>query len=149
MTRPGAKHSSGAGTAKRGLGELTYGEVVQPWGRGAVAGGFVILSGVDGATDEQGRPVLGVAAQTRVTLDRVHHLLRDAGAELDDIVQLDQFVADPQERADYGSARDAWLAKHAPSLYTERSYSSLLIYPRLATPDMHVEIRAVAYIGNG
>lgn len=133
--------------AKRGLGELTYGDVVQPWGRGAAAGGFVVLSGIDGVTDEHGRPVRGIAAQTRVTLDRVHRLLREAGAELDDIVQLDQFVADPAERADYMSARDAWLAEHAPSLHAERSYSSLLIYPRLATPAMRVEIRAVAYIG--
>ncbi|WP_406496941.1 RidA family protein [Streptomyces sp. NBC_01604] len=132
---------------KRGLGPLTYGSVVQPWGRGAAAGGFVFLSGIDGVTDEQGRPVHGVAAQTKVTLDRVRALLADAGAGMDDIVQLDQYVADPAERMDYMRARDAWLSQHAPRLLDERSYASLLIFPGLATPAMRVEIRAVAYLG--
>jgi enamine deaminase RidA (YjgF/YER057c/UK114 family) len=132
---------------KRGLGELRYGQTVQPWGRGAAAGGFVILSGIDGVLDEQGDPVHGVAAQTRVLLDRIRRLLRDAGAEPDDIVQLDQFLADPAERAEYMRARDGWLAEHAPTLLAERSYSSLLIYPGLATPEMRVEIRAIAYLG--
>ncbi|MGN9845858.1 RidA family protein [Nonomuraea sp. H19] len=132
---------------KRGLGSLTYGHVVQPWGRGAAAGGFVFLSGIDGATDEQGRPVPGVAAQTKVALDRVQALLADAGADMDDVVQLDQFVADPAERTEYMRARDAWLSEHAPRLLDDRSYASLLVYPRLATPAMRVEIRAVAYVG--
>jgi enamine deaminase RidA (YjgF/YER057c/UK114 family) len=132
---------------KRGLGPLAYGDVVQPWGRGAAAGGFVFLSGIDGVTDDRGAPVHGIAAQTRVTLDRVRSLLSDAGAAMDDIVQLDQFVADPAERAEYMRARDAWLSVHAPRLLADRSYASLLIYPALATPEMRVEIRAVAYVG--
>ncbi|MGW1025316.1 RidA family protein [Streptomyces sp. NPDC002577] len=132
---------------KRGLGALTYGGVVQPWSRGVAAGGFVFLSGIDGVTDEQGDPVHGVAAQTEVTLDRVRVLLADAGASMDDIVQLDQYVADPAERVEYMRARDAWLSEHAPRLLEERSYASLLICPGLATPEMRVEIRAVAYVG--
>ncbi|MEV0056936.1 RidA family protein [Saccharopolyspora shandongensis] len=132
---------------KRGLGQLSYGDAEQPWGRGAAAGGFVFLSGIDGATDDSGAPVDGIAEQTRITLDRIRVLLADAGAELSDIVQLDQFVADPNERAEYMKARDEWLAEHAPALLDERSYASLLIYPALATPQMRVEIRAVAYPG--
>ncbi|WP_425838711.1 RidA family protein [Streptomyces fractus] len=131
---------------KRNLGPLTYGDTVQPWGRGAAAADFVFLSGIDGVTDRTGRQVHGIAAQTTVLLDRVQELLADAGATMDDIVQLDQYVADPAERLTYMTTRDAWLAKHAPRLLDERSYASLLIYPRLATEDMRVEIRAVAYV---
>ncbi|WP_162834294.1 RidA family protein [Amycolatopsis circi] len=132
---------------KQALGPLKYGTTVQPWGRGAAAGGFVFLSGIDGVTDEHGRPAHGVAAQTLVTLNRVHRLLADAGADFEDIVQFDQFLADPAERAEYMRVRDGWLAEHAPKLLSERSYASLLIYPALATPEMRVEIRAVAYLG--
>lgn len=131
-------------TGKRGLGPLFYGSAEQPWSRGAVAGEFIFLSGIDGVVDEEGRAVAGIAGQTRTTLDRIRALLADAGAEPDDIVQLDQFVADPAERAEYMRARDEWFAEHAPGLLDERSYASLLIYPALATPQMRVEIRAVA-----
>ncbi|MFJ9083170.1 hypothetical protein ACIRL3_12170, partial [Streptomyces sp. NPDC102384] len=37
-----------------------------------------------------------------------------------------------------------WLAEHGSGLYARRDYASLLIYPRLATPQMRVEIRATA-----
>ncbi|MFJ8929483.1 RidA family protein [Streptomyces sp. NPDC102364] len=131
-------------TAKRGLGPLHYGTVQQPWSRGAAAGRWVLTSGIDGVVDETGAPLVGVGAQTVMVLERIRTILADAGCAVDDIVALDQYLADPAERAEYMDVRDRWLAEHGSGLYARRDYASLLIYPRLATPQMRVEIRATA-----
>ena len=133
-------------TAKRGLGPLHYGPVEQPWSRGAAVDGWVVTSGIDGVRDEVGAPVTGVAAQTAVVLDRIRIILGDAGCRIDDIVALDQYLADPADRTEYMQARDRWLAEHGPGLHTRRDYASLLVYPRLATPEMRVEIQATAHL---
>lgn len=130
--------------AKRGLGPLHYGTAEQPWSRGATAGRWVITSGIDGVVDASGTALSGVEAQTLMVLERIRTILADAGCAVDDIVALDQYLADPAERSAYMRARDGWLAEHGPGLYARRDYASLLIYPRLATPAMRVEIRAIA-----
>lgn len=128
----------------RPLGALTYAGVAQPWGRGAAAKNFIFTSGIDGVIAEDGSRNPDVAAQTRTVLERIERIIREAGASLEHIVQLDQYLADPVERGAYMQARDAWLSERAPALVAEQRYASLLIYPGLATPDMRVEIRAVA-----
>ena len=132
-------------SAKRGLGPLYYGAVRQPWGRGAAAGGWIVVSGIDGVVDDSGNEVPGIAGQTVVVLERLRLILAEAGATLDDIVSLDQYLADPGERSEYMRVRDGWLGKHAHGLLTRRDHASLLVYPRLASPAMRVEIRATAY----
>lgn len=133
-------------TAERGLGPLYYGTTQQPWSRGATVGRWVLTSGIDGVVDASGATLSGIGAQTLMVLERIRAILADAGCAVDDIVALDQYLADPEERAEYMRVRDRWLAEHGPGLYARRDYASLLIYPRLATPAMRVEIRATAHL---
>lgn len=133
-------------TAKRGLGPLYYGTIEQPWGRGAAVGHWILTSGIDGSVDNTGAAVSGVGAQTLVVLERIRTILGDAGCRVDDIVALDQYLGDPADRAEYMQTRDRWLAEHGLGLHSRRDYASLLLYPRLATPQMRVEIRAIAHL---
>jgi hypothetical protein len=47
---------------KRGLGLIEHAGEVMVWDKGAVAGGFVFLSGAEARSDETDTPVEGVKA---------------------------------------------------------------------------------------
>jgi enamine deaminase RidA (YjgF/YER057c/UK114 family) len=118
------------------------------WGKGAVAGGFVFLSGAEARADDTDEPVEGIAAQTELALDRIEARLEEAGARLDDVVKFVWYLTDRALEQEFYAARDGWLARHAPTLLEERSYASTLLIVGLAKPDMLVEIDCVAYVGS-
>ena len=132
---------------KRGLGKVVHAGREMVWGKGAVAGGFVFLSGAEARSDDTDAPVEGVAAQTELALDRIEARLTEAGARLDDVVKLVWYLTDRALEQEFYAARDGWLARHAPKLLEERSYASTLLIIGLAKPDMLVEIDCIAYIG--
>ena len=66
---------------KRGLGKVVHAGREMVWAKGAVAGGFVFLSGAEARADDTDEPVEGVAAQTELALDRVEARLEEAGEE--------------------------------------------------------------------
>src|SRR2546423_13020397 len=117
------------------------------WGRGAVAGGFVFLSGVEAGSGDTDEPVEGVAAQTELALDRIKARLEEAGAQLDDVVKFVWYLTDRALEQEFYAARDGWLARHAPTLLEERSYASTLLIVGLAKPEMLVEIDCIAWCG--
>src|SRR5437868_15371617 len=94
------------------------------WGKGAVAGGFVFLSGAEARSDETDEPVEGVAAQTELALDRIEARLAEAGARLDDGVQFVWYLTDRALEQEFYAARDGRAARHAPALLHDRSYAS-------------------------
>ena len=132
---------------KRGLGKVVHAGREMVWGKGAVAGGFVFLSGAEARADDTDEPVEGIAAQTELALDRIKERLEEAGARLDDVVKLVWYLTDRALEQEFYAARDGWLARHVPKLLEERSYASTLLVVGLAKPDMLVEIDCVAWLG--
>jgi enamine deaminase RidA (YjgF/YER057c/UK114 family) len=133
--------------AKRGLGKVVHAGREMVWGKGAVAGGFVFLSGAEARSDESDEPVEGIAAQTELALDRIKSRLEEAGAQLDDVVKFVWYLTDRALEEEFYAARDGWLERNAPDLIRERSYASTLLIVGLAKPDMLVEIDCTAYVG--
>jgi enamine deaminase RidA (YjgF/YER057c/UK114 family) len=132
---------------KRGLGKVVHAGREMVWGKGAVAGGFVFLSGAEARADDTDEPVEGIAAQTELALERIKSRLAEAGASLDDVVKFVWYLTDRVLEDEFYAARDDWLARNAPDLLRERSYASTLLIVGLAKPDMLVEIDCTAYIG--
>ena len=132
---------------KRGLGLIEHAGEVMVWGKGAVAGDFVFLSGAEARAGDTDEPVEGVAAQTELALERIEQRLGEAGATLDQVVKFVWYLKDRELIDEFYDARDGWLARHAPTLVEERSYASTLLIVGLAKEDMLVEIDCWAYLG--
>ena len=131
---------------KRGLGKVVHAGREMVWGKGAVAGGFVFLSGAEARADDTDEPVEGIAAQTELALERIKSRLEEAGARLDDVVKFVWYLTDRALEEEFYAARDGWLARNAPRLFEERSYASTLLIVGLAKPDMLVEIDCIGYL---
>jgi enamine deaminase RidA (YjgF/YER057c/UK114 family) len=131
-------------TGKRGLGKVVHAGQEMVWGKGAVAGGFVFLSGAEARADDTDEPVAGVAAQTELALERIRERLAEAGASLDDVVKFVGYLRDRDLIEEFYAARDGWLERNAPRLPHERSYASTLLVVGLAKEDMLVEIDCTA-----
>ena len=132
---------------KRGLGKVVHAGREMVWGKGAVAGGLVFLSGAEARRDDTDEPAEGIAAQTELALERIKARLEEAGARLEDVVKLVWYLTDRDLEDEFYAARDGWLGRNAPSLLEERSYASTLLIVGLAKPDMLVEIDCIAYVG--
>lgn len=132
---------------KRGLGLIEHAGQVMVWGKGAVAGDLVFLSGAEARSGDTDEPVEGVTAQTELALDRIEQRLAEAGATLDQVVKFVWYLKDRDLIDEFYEARDGWLARRAPRLVAERSYASTLLIVGLAKEDMLVEIDCWAYVG--
>jgi enamine deaminase RidA (YjgF/YER057c/UK114 family) len=133
---------------KRGLGLIEHAGQVMVWGKGAVAGDFVFLSGAEARAGDTDEPVEGVKAQTVLALERIKQRLEDAGATLDQVVKFVWYLKDRELIDDFYDARDGWLERNAAALVRERSYASTLLIVGLAKDDMLVEIDCFAYTGD-
>jgi enamine deaminase RidA (YjgF/YER057c/UK114 family) len=133
--------------AKRGLGLVVHAGKTMVWGKGAVAGDFVFLSGAEARSDEADVPVEGIKAQTELCLERIKQRLTEAGASLENVVKFVWYLTDRSLEAEFYEARDGWLARNCKSLVDERSYASTLLIVGLAREDMLVEIDCIAYLG--
>jgi enamine deaminase RidA (YjgF/YER057c/UK114 family) len=118
------------------------------WGKGAVAGDFVFLSGAEARADDTDAPVEGVKAQTELCLERIKERLAEAGATLDNVVKFVWYLRDRELIEDFYEARDGWLEQNCPALVRERSYASTLLIVGLAKEEMLVEIDCFAYVGD-
>lgn len=134
---------------KRGLGPIQRAGQTLPFGKGAVAGGFVFLSGLDGAVSDDGAGVEDVGAQTELALDRLQRHLADAGATLDGVVKLVWHVADRTQLPGFFAARERWMARECPALLADRSYASTIVLAGLATRQMLVEVDSIAQAADG
>lgn len=132
---------------KRGLGLIEHAGQTMVWGKGAVAGDFVFLSGVEARADDTDEPLEGVKAQTELCLERIKTRLAEAGATLDQVVKFVWYLRDRELIPDFYEARDGWLERNCPDLVRERSYASTLLIVGLAKEDMLVEIDCWAYTG--
>jgi enamine deaminase RidA (YjgF/YER057c/UK114 family) len=94
-----------------------------------------------GSVDEEGRPVHpeDMAAQLNQTLDNLETVLREAGAELSDVVRLNYYTTDVDRFFEAYGAAAGRLADAGC-----RPASTLLGVSRLAYPELLVEIEATA-----
>lgn len=132
---------------KRGLGPVIIGGTPMPWGKGAVAGGLVFLSGLEGRTDDAGAPLAGIEAQTLLALTRGKQYLEEAGTSFENVVRMVQYLADPEMLGGFHKTRDSFMRAYAPNLLAEQSYAGVLLVQRFSRTDRLVEIEIIAAAG--
>lgn len=118
------------------------------WGKGCAARGtFVFLSGSEARDPETDICTGTMGEQIEMTWDKIKQRLEEFGTSCENIVQKMTFVTDMDEFFRHGRwYQQRWLAKNAPKLLEEEPAATLLGVPRLALPEMKVEIQVIAVI---
>ncbi len=108
-----------------------------------VLGDQIFLSGMV-ASGPDGRAVGGadVYEQSKTVLGRIQALLEAAGASMRDVVKITVYLTDVTKRGDFGRARMEFFAEPRPC-------STLVEVKALVSPDLLVEVDAVAIRGAG
>ncbi len=103
------------------------------------AGDFVWLSGMVGMTKDGEIPE-DVVEQFRICMASIDHCLREAGGRPDQVVKVQVFMTDIDERPKINPIRQEYFGEHRPA-------STLVEVSKLIDPRLKVEIEAVAYLG--
>lgn len=103
----------------------------------------VFISGQT-ASGPDGKPIGGASmeGQARAVLQKISHLLEAAGGSLSDILKLTVYVTDISKRAEIGKVRAEFFPGDKPC-------STMIEVKGLVTPDLLIEIDAVAILGAG
>jgi enamine deaminase RidA (YjgF/YER057c/UK114 family) len=105
-------------------------------------GNMVWVSGQVGI-DQAMRTGKGMAAQAELAFENLRQVLKAAGAELADVVELITFHTDLRgDMPEFSKVKDAFFPDRYPSW-------SAVGVTQLAQPDFLVEVRAVAVAGSG
>ena len=113
------------------------------WSNAKVCGNQFFVSGMT-AHDGKGN-VPGDASmygQAMTTFGKIKGMVEAAGAKMDDIIQLNIFVTDIQQRKEVWRAREQFFTGDFPC-------STLVEVSALASPALLVEINAVGFTGAG
>jgi len=112
------------------------------------AGDFLIVSGTSsrraddsiagGDVDERGTVLLDIRVQTRAVIDNVRDILRSAGADLRDIVEVTSYLINMNDFAGYNEVYGEYFDYDGPARTTVAVH-------QLPHPHLLIEIRAVAY----
>jgi 2-iminobutanoate/2-iminopropanoate deaminase len=86
---------------------------------------------------KDGKPLDGVAAQTRQAMENIKAILASAGMSLADVVKMTSYLVNEEDIDAFRKARLEQLGGHRPA-------STLVVARRLAQPAWLVEIEAVA-----
>lgn len=112
------------------------------------AGDFLIVSGtsarradntIAGAeADELGTPHLDIRVQTRAVIENVRDILRSAGSDLDDVVEITTYLVSMNDFAGYNATYGEFFSQDGPARTTVAVH-------QLPHPHLLIEIRALAY----
>jgi 2-aminomuconate deaminase len=112
------------------------------------AGDFLIISGtssrradnsIAGADqDEMGTAHLDIRVQTRAVIENVRDILRSAGADLRDVVEVTSYLVNMNDFAGYNEVYGEYFDYDGPARTTVAVH-------QLPHPHLLIEIRAVAY----
>jgi enamine deaminase RidA (YjgF/YER057c/UK114 family) len=102
----------------------------------AGASRLVFVSGQVGI-DAEGRPLDGIAEQARQAVTNLNAVLAEAGLAPDAIAKLSIYLTDPEHVGPF-------MAAAGPHLPADPPATTLLVVQALASPDLLVEIEAVA-----
>jgi 2-iminobutanoate/2-iminopropanoate deaminase len=79
----------------------------------------------------------GIAEQTRVAWTNLVEVLREGGMDVGNIVKITSFLVSSDDFGEYGRVRAAFLGDHRPT-------STLLVIAGLASPELLIEVEALA-----
>jgi 2-aminomuconate deaminase len=112
------------------------------------AGDFLIVSGtsarradnsIAGAeVDELGTTRLDIRAQARAVIENVRDILRSAGAQLEDVVEISTFLVSMNDFGGYNEVYGEYFGTDGPARTTVAVH-------QLPHPHLLIEIRALAY----
>lgn len=112
------------------------------------AGDFLIVSGtssrradntiVGADVDEFGTAHLDIREQTKAVIENVRDILRDAGAQLEDLVEVTTYLVNMNDFAGYNEVYGEYFGYDGPARTTVAVH-------QLPHPHLLIEIRAVAY----
>ena len=112
------------------------------------AGDFLLVSGtsarradntIAGAdVDELGTTRLDIRTQTRAVIENVRDILRSAGAELEDVVELTTYLVNMNDFGGYNEVYGEYFGYDGPARTTVAVH-------QLPHPHLLIEIRAMAY----
>ncbi len=111
-----------------------------PLSLGIRAGDFVFTSG-QVAFDDKGKVIEGgIEVQTRVVLQRIEKILKEAGCSLKDVIKTTVWLADVRDFARFNTVYAKFFPENPPARSTVRA--DLMI-------DVKIEIEALAYRPQG
>jgi enamine deaminase RidA (YjgF/YER057c/UK114 family) len=118
------------------------------WGKGCVARGtFAFLSGTEGIDPETLLVRRTMGEQVDLAWDKLKERLEEMGTSVENIVQKMTFVTDMDEWFRHGVwYQTRWLHRNCPQLLEHEPAGTLLGVPRLALPEMMVEIQVIAVV---
>ncbi len=112
------------------------------------AGDFLIVSGtsarradnsIAGAeADDLGTTRLDIRMQTRAVIENVRDILRSAGAQLEDVVEISTFLVSMNDFGGYNEVYSEYFGNDGPARTTVAVH-------QLPHPHLLIEIRALAY----
>ena len=112
------------------------------------AGDFLIVSGtssrradntiVGANVDEMGTTHLDIRAQTKAVIENIRDILRSAGAQLSDVVEITTYLVNMNDFAGYNEVYGEYFGYDGPAR------TSVAVH-QLPHPHLLIEIRAVAY----
>jgi enamine deaminase RidA (YjgF/YER057c/UK114 family) len=111
------------------------------WSNCRVYGNQVFISGMT-ANDGKGG-VLGdgsVYSQAQAVFTKIKHMIEAAGGTMNDVIRVDIFVTDITRREEVWKARREFFTGDFPT-------STLVEVRALATPQQHVEVSAIGFLG--
>lgn len=112
------------------------------------AGDFLFVSGASSRradnsfvgveVDEMGATRLDIGAQTRAVIETIGDILREAGADLTDLVEISTFLVNMNDFAGYNAVYGEYFDFDGPARTTVAVH-------QLPHPHLLIEIKAVAY----
>lgn len=90
--------------------------------------------------DAMGTTRLDIREQTRAVLENVRDILRSAGSDLDDVVELSAFLVNMNDFAGYNETYGEFFDVDGPARTTVAVH-------QLPHPHLLIEIKAVAWVG--
>ena len=115
------------------------------------AGDFIYVSGTSsrrpddtfvGVDVVDGQKVLDITLQTRAVIENIRDILRAAGSDLGDLVQVTSYLVDMADFAAYNEVYAEFFNEDGPTRTT-------VAVRELPHPDLLIEIQAVAYKPEG
>jgi len=93
------------------------------------------------AVDAMGTPTLDIRVQTRAVIENIRDLLRDAGAELADLVQISAYLVSMNDFGGYNETYAEYFDESGPTRTTVAVH-------QLPHPHLLIEIQAIAHVPN-
>ena len=115
------------------------------------AGPFLFVSGtssrlpsneiVGARVDEMGTVELDIRAQTAAVIENIRDILRSAGADLSDLVQVTAYLVSMNDFGGYNEVYGSYFDETGPTRTTVAVH-------QLPHPHLLIEMQAVAYVGD-